>query len=176
MVPVEGPFEMVHGSGDLTRAVREANWPTQHFDLAPGAACRHCNEGWMDRNDREAEQIVEPMVIGQKATIRQFIDQKTEARWVSQVAILIDQTQIIQVVPSAIACKFHADQEPLAGIVIWLAPHPARLGHRSLAFPFVCVSVYGRDERYEMSVCARDARPTSRLNRAAGSVAQQVQS
>jgi hypothetical protein len=61
------------------------------------------------------------MVIGQKATIRQFIDQKTVARWVSQVAILIDQTQIIQVVPSAIARKFHADQEPLAGIVIWLA-------------------------------------------------------
>jgi hypothetical protein len=75
----------------------------------------------MDRIDREAEQIVEPMVIGQKATIRQLHDQKAVARWVSQVAILIDQTQIVQVVTGEITRKFHADQEPLPGILIWLA-------------------------------------------------------
>jgi hypothetical protein len=121
MVPAQGPFEMVHGSGDLTGAARESNWPAKQFDMAPGAACKGCNEGWMDDIDRAAEQIVEPMVIGHKATIRRFIDQEAVARWVTQVVILIDQTQIVQVVPPEIPRRFYADKKPLAGMVIWLA-------------------------------------------------------
>lgn len=121
MVPAEGPYETVHATGDLTGARREANWPAKEFAMAPGAACAPCNGGWMDEVDRAAERIVEPMVIGQKTRIRFFHDHTAVARWVSLVAILIDQTQIQQVVPSEIPTKFYADREPLAGMVIWLA-------------------------------------------------------
>jgi hypothetical protein len=121
MVPAPGPYERIHATADLTGALREGNWPSDTFDVAPGAACAQCNNGWMDEIDRAAEQIVEPMVIGQKATIRSFQSQKTVARWVSQVAILMDQTQIQQVVPSEATHRFFDDQEPLPGMMIWLA-------------------------------------------------------
>jgi hypothetical protein len=121
MVPSQGPFETIHDTADLTGASREGNWPSEEFSMAPGAACAPCNNGWMDDIDRAAEQIVEPMVVGHKATVRLFHDQKAVARWVSQVAILMDQTQIQQVVPAEIARRFHDDQEPLAGMTVWLA-------------------------------------------------------
>jgi hypothetical protein len=122
MVPaIPSPYEMVHGSSDMLGAQRESEWPSKDFDMAPGAACDPCNSGWMDKIDRAAEQIVEPMVIGQRATIRSFQDQKTVARWVSQVAILMDQCQVVQVIPKDVPIRFCEDQEPLTGMRIWLA-------------------------------------------------------
>jgi hypothetical protein len=121
MVPAPGPYEMVHGTGDLTGASRETEWETDRFDMAPGAACDPCNSGWMHQIDRAAEQIIEPMVLGHKATIRLYNDQKAVARWITQVAILMDQTQIQQVVPPEVPQQFYADREPVAGMTIWLA-------------------------------------------------------
>jgi len=121
MVPAPGPFEMIQGSSDLTGQSRESTWEVKEFGMAPGAACDLCNSGWMDQIDRAAERIIEPMVIGQRATIRRYIDQKAVARWVSQVAILIDQTQIIQVVPEEITKTYGETHEPIPGIRIWLA-------------------------------------------------------
>src|SRR5438067_11584820 len=111
MVPAPGPYDVVHASSDLTGAAREGTWPAKDFDWAPGAACEPCNNLWMDKIDRAAERLIEPMVIGQRATIRSFHDQKALARWVSQVAILMDQMQVAQVVPPQIPRQFHADQE-----------------------------------------------------------------
>jgi hypothetical protein len=121
MVPAAGPFEMVQGTSDLTGAGRESSWPSKEFGIAPGAACNACNSGWMDQVDRAAEQIVEPMVLGRRATIRKIDQQKAVARWVSQVAILIDQSQIQQVIPTTITERFYEDREPIPGITIWLA-------------------------------------------------------
>ena len=117
----DAPYEMIHGTADLTGAARETQWESDEFGMAPGAACDACNSGWMDDVDRAAEQIVEPMVIGHRATIRGFQKQKAVARWVSQVAILIDQTQIQQTVPAELTHAFYETREPLAGMRIWLA-------------------------------------------------------
>jgi hypothetical protein len=121
MVPAQEPYEMIHAGGDVFGARREGAWPAKEFDMAPGAACDPCNSGWMDNVDRAAEQIVEPMVIGKRATVRRYLDQKSVARWVSQVAILIDQTQTVQVIPPEIPQRFYEDQEPLPGMTVWLA-------------------------------------------------------
>lgn len=121
MVPAPGPSRMAHETADMSGARRENDWPADEFDMAPGAACDPCNSGWMDKVDRAAERVVEPMVIGRKATIRRYDDQKAVARWITQVAILIDQTQIKQVVPDDFAKRFYADREPAAGMIAWLA-------------------------------------------------------
>ena len=112
---------MVQESADLTGAARKSDWPAQEIALAPGAACADCNSTWMDQIDREAERLIEPMVIGYKATIRRYIDQKALARWVSQVAILCDQSQMQQIIPADVPRRFYEDREPLTGLVIWLA-------------------------------------------------------
>lgn len=121
MVPAEGPFGMVQNAADLSGAARESEWLADEFGVAPGAACDQCNSGWMDQVDRAAEQIVEPMVLGHRATIRKYLDQKAVARWVSQVAILCDESQLQQVIPYETRHQFYRDKEPLPGMVIWLA-------------------------------------------------------
>jgi hypothetical protein len=126
MVPAPQPFEVVHASGDLTGAAREGTWPARDFDWAPGAACDPCNSGWMDKIDRAAERIIEPMVIGQRATIRAFQDQKAVATWVSQVVILMDQMQVSQAILPEMHRRFYEDQEPFEELVIWLARAPLR--------------------------------------------------
>lgn len=112
---------MVQNTSDLTGAARESEWLAEEFGMAPGAACDQCNSGWMDQVDRAAEQIVEPMVLGHKATIRRYQDQKAVARWVSQVAILCDEAQVSQVIPQETRHSFYGDKEPLPGMIIWLA-------------------------------------------------------
>jgi hypothetical protein len=121
MMPAEGPFGMVLNSADFTGAARESEWPAEDFGMAPNAACRDCNSGWMDQVDRAAEQIVEPMVLGHKATIRRYLDQKAVARWISQVAILCDESQFQQVIPAEMRHAFYLDKEPLPGMLVWLA-------------------------------------------------------
>lgn len=122
MAPAAGePGRMVQGARDLIGNERESNWPSKTFDIAPGAACATCNSGWMDKVDRAAEQIVEPMTLGRKATVRKIDAQKAVARWVSQVAILVDQAQAQQVIPADMRTRFYEDREPLPGITIWLA-------------------------------------------------------
>jgi hypothetical protein len=122
MVPAApGPYEMIQGSSEIAGAQRESNWPTDEFGMAPGAACDPCNSGWMDKIDHAAERIVEPMVIGQRCTIRSYHEQKAVARWVSQVAILIDQSQVVQVIPPGMIRQFYDSKEPFSGMIVWLA-------------------------------------------------------
>jgi hypothetical protein len=119
-MPFTDPFESKLETRDPSQQATNV-WRSTEFTLAPGAACDPCNSSWMDRVDREAERVVEPMVLGRKATIRKLEDQRAVARWVSQVAILLDRTQNDPVIPAEIPQTYFSNREPINGSVIWLA-------------------------------------------------------
>jgi hypothetical protein len=96
-------------------------WSKKEADFKVKCACQGCNEGWMERLDRAAEDLfATDAARGRPAKVEPMADRKTIARWCCLVAILWDQKQKPpRLGPEAHQAVFNGEVPEGAGV--WLA-------------------------------------------------------
>lgn len=113
--------------GEPSRVVNSS--PT----LAAGVTCLGCNNGWISTLDREASELMKPLVRGNAVTLSPN-EQAITASWIFKTALICDVADHGENGPLAsLRTFFMADKSPPPGCVIYVgSSRPYGPG----AFPF----------------------------------------
>ena len=110
-------------------------WQRREADLVVYCVCGRCNSGWMNDLDQRAQQIIEPMVVGQSTVLRSLREKHILAAWIVKLAFMFDYKQDKSTIPLPLARQYHAERLPPARSLIWLAASPPTVpGHAAGAF------------------------------------------
>ena len=124
----------VGGAGKPARIVSAA--PT----LSAGLTCRGCNNGWISTLDREASELLKPLIRGDEVTLSPE-EQVVAAAWIFKTALVCDAADHGEDGPLAgLRPLFMADKRPPVGCIIYVGS--SRL-YGPAAFPFGMRQVHG---------------------------------
>jgi hypothetical protein len=124
-----------HKRGGTETEESETWWNRREASLVVWCVCDRCNSGWMNRLDQRTQEIIEPLVLGERARVGTLREKYLVAAWVAKLAFMFDYQQDRSTIPLSLARQFHVDRLPLERALIWLAASPPAVsGHAAGAF------------------------------------------